>query len=301
MAKEKIVSAGGQAVIEGVMMRSGRYLAIAVRKPDGNITLRKEKIKSLSEKVRLLKLPFFRGILALFEMLVMGVKALSYSAGEAAEGDDEKATTFEIIFSLFLAVGFALLFFKYIPLVLTDLVSNQFEFIKSSSVIFSIIDGIIKIAMFIGYILIISYMEDMKRVFMFHGAEHKAVNCFEDGKALTVKNVKRYPTLHTRCGTSFILIVLVLGIFVYSFIPNSIPFWYKLLYRILLLPVIAGLSYEILKASKTIHKSRIFSIITWPGLLMQKLTTRNPDETQIKVAIAALNAVLEMERTGKVK
>jgi uncharacterized protein YqhQ len=270
--KDKLISAGGQAVIEGVMMRSKRHLSIAVRRPDGKISLRTERIKSLGDRLPFLRWPFFRGMLAMVEMMVVGVKALNHSANESLGEEEEEMTPLQMAISLALA---------WLPAV------------RESYILFNLTDGVIKISLFVLYIACISLMTDVKRLFMYHGAEHAAVNCYEARLPLTPKNVLKHSPIHPRCGTSFILIVLMLSVLVYTFIPQSYSFWAKLGLRILLLPALAGVSYELLRMAGKYRHSAIMRAISSPGMAMQRLTTRRFDGKQAEVAIKALQAVLK--------
>ncbi|MBD3313460.1 DUF1385 domain-containing protein [Candidatus Woesearchaeota archaeon] len=297
MAKEKIFSAGGQAVIEGVLMRSQHNLAIAVRKHDGKISVKKERIKSIADRHAFLRWPFIRGIFNLFQMLAIGMKGLIYSANESMDKIEEELTFLEILLSIILAVGFALLFFKFFPLLVAYLLSGVFPIVEKHYLIFNLIDGVTKIALFVVYVFIISLMRDVKRIFEYHGAEHKTVNCYEAGEELVPKNVKKYPTLHPRCGTNFVLIVLIFSIVVYSFIPSYASFWWKFGLRIMLLPVIAAISYEILKLCGRYRDNWLMHLIAMPGLAVQMITTREPDKKQIEVAIASLKGVIRKKRS----
>jgi len=293
MAKEKIFSAGGQAVIEGVLIRSQHKLAIAVRRPSGKISVKKEKIISIADRHAFLRWPFVRGLFNLAQMLVIGFRALIHSANETMDKIEEELTYLEIVFSIVLAIGFALLFFKLFPLMIAQFFYNRFPFVAQSNIVFNLIDGITKIILFVLYVFIISLMRDVKRLFEYHGAEHKAVNCYEAGEDITIKNVKKYPTLHPRCGTNFILIVFLFSILVYTFIPKDYSFWLKFGLRILLLPVIAGVSYELLKLTGKYRDNWLMRAVAFPGLAVQLITTREPDEKQIEVSIAALKGVIE--------
>lgn len=291
--KEKVYSAGGQAVIEGVMIRTRHRIAIALRKSSGKIKLQKKKFSPISDRIHFLGWPIVRGVVNLFEMLIVGIKALTYSANEAMDEVEEDLTLLQIVFSLALALGFALLLFKFIPLMLTQIITRSVLLLQKHYVLFNIVDGLIKIGLFAAYIFFISYMEDIRRVFQYHGAEHKVVNFYEGGKKITVENAKKFPTLHPRCGTSFILIVFVVSIFVYSFIPQGFSFWMKLLFRILLLPIIAGISYELLKLSGRFRHNKIVNILISPGLLIERLAVREPDKNQLEVAVSAMNGALK--------
>ena len=277
---------GGQAVIEGVMMRSSNKMAIAVRNPKGKIIVKLDKLNLLSERMK--KWIFLRGIVNLVEMLSHGIKALNYST-DIALGEDkkeEKTNWFFFIMIIIFSVGLGLLIFKFLPLLIAQLINPE------SNILFNLIDGIVKLFIFVAYVYIISLMKDIKEVFRYHGAEHKAVNCYESKEKLTVKNAKKYPTLNPRCGTSFIMIVIIVSIATYIFIPKTVPFMYKFLYRILLLPVIAGISYELLKISAKYEKNFFFRLFVKPGVWIQYITTKEPDEKQLEVALVALKKVL---------
>jgi len=276
---------GGQAVIEGVLMKSKTTIAIAVRKPNDTITVKKESVKSISDKVKILQLPFFRGFIALFETLIIGIGALNYSANEAVDEDEEKITKKEMFFTTTVALLLSVGLFILLPLYLTGLLHLD------GSLKFNIIDGFIRFAVFILYLLLIMTMKDVKILFQYHGAEHKSVNCYEAGDDLTVKNVKTHSKEHPRCGTTFLLIVMILSIIVFSFITSD-ALLIKFGGRILLLPIIAGISYEPLKFSAKHQEKFIMKIVIKPGLWLQGLTTREPTNRQMEVAIKALKAVL---------
>jgi len=277
---------GGQAVIEGVMMRSPLKYAIAVRKPDKKIILKIGKLKSLSNKIKFLKWPIFRGIINLIESLVLGLKALTYSA-EQATGEEEKINSVEMFFTILIAFGLFIVFFIAFP----TAIARYLDKYLSNLIVYNLFEGMLRIGIFITYLFFISKIKDIKRVFEYHGAEHKVIYTYESGEELNVINVKKYSTLHPRCGTSFIFIVLVISILVFSLLGKQ-TLLLRIAYRIAIIPLIAGLSYEILKLSaKNINK--IF--VKWavmPGLWFQKLTTSEPDDAQIEVAIKALKGVL---------
>jgi len=285
---------GGQAVLEGVMMRGVAVWAVAVRTPEGQIEIESETIKPWAKRHRLWRVPIIRGVVALAESMKIGFKALAISANAQLEEDEEGEKEeiggwvwgFTIFLSLLLAVG---LFFV-VPVGLTSLIKDQL----GSALLFWLIEGIVRTLIFIGYILAISKMPDLRRVFEYHGAEHKTISCYEAEDELTPQRAKLYSRLHPRCGTSFLLIVMVLAIFVFA--PIGLPEWYWLvLSRILGIPLIAGLSYEVIKwAGKNRRKAWVRAVM-WPGLMLQNLTTREPDEEQLEVAIASLNAVLARE------
>ncbi|MFH1064619.1 MAG: DUF1385 domain-containing protein [Candidatus Woesearchaeota archaeon] len=283
MAKK--CSVGGQAVIEGVLMKNGNKVAIAVRRPDKKISVKKEKHPGIAKKIKFLGWPFFRGIVNLIEMMVLGIKALGYSANESLGEEEEKITKKEFAVTTVIALAMAIGLFVLLPLYLTKATKTQ-------GITFNLIDGVLRVAVFVVYILVISLMSDVKRLFEYHGAEHKTVNCYEAGKKLTVANVKKYTTLHRRCGTTFLLIVLTISIIIFSMIVTD-SFWIKFLARILLLPVIAGISYELLKLGAKFPNNILLNILVWPGLMLQKITTREPDNKQIEVAIKAFDAVVK--------
>jgi uncharacterized protein YqhQ len=286
---------GGQAVLEGVMMRGVSTWAVAVRKPDGEIATSSEPLVSWAKRHRVLRLPVIRGVVALAESLKIGFRALAISANaqlEPEEGEEEPPQIggftwgATIVLSLVLAVG---LFFV-VPVGATSLIKDQL----GSSILFWLVEGILRTAIFIGYLALISRLADLRRVFEYHGAEHKTISCYEAGDRLTPARAERYSRLHPRCGTSFLLVVMVVAIFVFA--PLGLPAWYWLLAsRILGIPLIAGISYEVIKWAGRNRRKRWVRAIMYPGLMLQNLTTREPDRDQLTVAIAALDAVLAVE------
>jgi uncharacterized protein YqhQ len=303
--KKPELAIGGQAVIEGVLMRTNEKYAIAVRQPSGKIIVKKEKYISRTKKNKFLGLPFVRGIIMLWETLMLGYKALTFSANESLReqtkpGDKGKAGknkkskealgTAELVITLIISILFALLLFKFLPLFIANLFKS---YIGGSNILFNLIDGIAKLTIFIIYILLLSLMKDVQRLFQYHGAEHKVVHCYEHNHNLTVENVKKDSKAHARCGTTFILVVLLLSILFYLLIPFGVNFWLKLLIRILLLPVIAGIAYEWIKLVDKHPDQWYTKILSAPGLWVQGLTTKEPDDKQIEVAIKALKAVAE--------
>jgi uncharacterized protein YqhQ len=272
---------GGQAVMEGVMMASRKKVAVAVRKEDNKIKLKIEKRSKISEKFK--KGIFLRGLITLFEMLYLGTKALIWSSNESLE-EDEQIGGWGVFFMLLISFSMAIGLFILLPLWLSKIVGED------SRILFNLVDGIWRIIIFVGYIWFISRFKDVKRIFQYHGAEHKSVSCYEAKKSLTVKNVKKFSTVHPRCGTSFVFIVLIISILLFSIVWSE-SWWLKFLYRIILIPVIAMISYEILRFSDKFKKNKIISFLVRPGLWIQKLTTQEPDDKQIEVAIKALNAV----------
>ena len=287
---EKKLNVGGQAVIEGVMMRSPNFWAIAVRKPDGSIELKKDRLKLLSEKTKFFKLPIIRGFLMLISALVLGIKALNFSANVALEEEEEEVSDWHIYLTIIVAFGIGILFFFLLPLYLTKLMNFKSYFM------FNLVDGVIRIVFFLIYLAFISFFKDIKRVFQYHGAEHKVIYAYEKGEDLKVENAKKFTTLHPRCGTSFLIIVFIISIFVFSLIPKTSPFWIKALSRVVLIPLIAGISYEALKLSDKFKDNFLVKLLILPGLWLQKITTKEPDESQIEVALAALNEVLTSEK-----
>ncbi|HEX5772740.1 MAG TPA: DUF1385 domain-containing protein [Geomobilimonas sp.] len=291
------INIGGQAVIEGVMMRAPRSLAIAVRRPTGDIVVRKEEVIPLSERFPIVKLPVVRGAVALFSSLIIGIKALNFSANEAMveeekEGEEkQELSSWAMAGTMAVAFGFGILLFFILPLYLTKLLT---PIIGTSNIVFNLVDGVIRVIVFIIYIFAISRMNDIQRVFQYHGAEHKSIFAFEAGDALTVENVRKYSCLHPRCGTSFLLIVMLVSIVVFSLIPKLWPFYLKAGSRIVLLPLIAGLSYELLKWSAKNDQSPIVRLLIAPGLGLQRLTTREPDDSQLEVAIRSMEEALEV-------
>ncbi len=280
--KPKLDVVGGQAVIEGVLMKTKNKYAIAVRLPNKKIKVKTQKIKKLP---KILTLPFLRGITTLIQLLIIGLKALTWSANQQAEEEDEKISPLAMAGTLLLSFLFVIVFFIGLPFFLTKLFPIK-------NIFFTAVEGLLRILIFVGYVLIISLMKDVRRVFQYHGAEHMVVNAFEAGKKLTLKNIKKFTTKHPRCGTSFIFIVLIISIIVFSFIYS--PHWYyKILWRILLIPVIAGISFEILKLAGKFKNNWLMKIISAPGLWIQSITTRKPTDKMIGVAVAALEKVLK--------
>ncbi len=282
---------GGQAVLEGVMMRGISVWAVAVRTPEEEIDVTSEPLVSWAKRHRMLRLPIIRGVVALAESMKIGFRALAISANAQLDPDEQEEIGgftwgVTIVFSLLLAVG---LFFL-IPVGATSLIKDQL----GSPFLFWLVEGILRTAIFIGYIVVISRIPDLRRVFEYHGAEHKTISCYEAEDELVPARAKLYSRLHPRCGTSFLLIVMVLAIFVFA--PIGLPAWYWLLLsRILGIPLIAGLSYEVIKWAGKHRRKGWVRTLMWPGLMLQNLTTREPDEGQLAVAIAALEAVLEVE------
>ena len=309
--KSKYADVGGQAVIEGVMMRGKDHLATAVRLPSGEITVDIKENKSVLRRWKILKIPILRGLVSFFESMVVGMTALTYSAdlqleeetdsdssetasnsesvkkvkagNPKAENDGgSKIPAFVMFLTILVSLGFGVALFFFLPNFLVGLVKNAIP----SNTLANLCEGLVRITIFVLYVLIVSQMKDIRRVFEYHGAEHKTIHCFEHGLPLTVDNIQRFSRLHPRCGTSFMLIVMVVSILFFSFLPWTNPIQ-RLFYRLLLLPVVAGISYEIIKFAGRFDNV-ITRIISFPGMCLQRLTTREPSGDQIEVAIRAL-------------
>ena len=281
---------GGQAVIEGVMMRGVDWWSLAVRRPDDTIGVHEYPLVSYQTKYWVLRWPIIRGMVALVESLVIGVRALTVSANESLGEEEEELGKKEIGVTLIIAFAFAVGLFFLAPLFLTGLMQ---DFI-GKGFWFWLVEGCVRVAIFLIYLLIVTQIKDLRRVFEYHGAEHMSIHALEHGEELTVANVEKYKTLHLRCGTSFLLIVLVVSIFVFAFVGR--PVWYLLiLSRIVLIPLIAGISYEIIRFAGRHETNPVIRVVMAPGLALQWMTTKHPDGSQIEVAIAALEKVIELE------
>lgn len=303
-----ITSIGGQAVIEGVMMRGPKESAIAVRKPDGEIIVEKKPINSFVAKFKINKIPLIRGAFSFVESLIEGTKALMFSAEffdieeddtkqkkeemteeelKKLEKKEKKTLSVAIYFSVVIALVFSVGVFMLLPAAIIEGIRH---FIELNQVVVSLFEGILRILIFLGYVIAVSRMEDIKRVFQYHGAEHKTIFCYEAGEELTVENVKKQKRLHPRCGTSFLIFVMIVSIILFSFISaeNAVM---RVLIRLLLLPVVAGISYELIKFAGR-HSGPVVDFISAPGMWLQKITTNEPDDSQIEVAIEAMKAVL---------
>ncbi len=293
---ETPIMVGGQAVLEGVMMRAPRSLVVAVRTPGGTIEIKRESLRLLSDRYALFKKPVLRGFLALCQSVVWGVKALDFSAKTALEEEKSgESGTLSFVSAMILGIGGAVLLFILLPLGLTTLLDDLFPIVAKSSFAFNTVDGLIRVGVFLLYLIGISAMKDIRRVFQYHGAEHKSIYTYEAGLALTVSNAKRFSMLHPRCGTSFLLIVMVLSIFVFSLIPHQSPFWVKGGVRLALIPLIAGLSYEFIRYSAKAREGNMIRFLVAPGLWLQRLTTREPTDDMVEVALTALREALAME------
>ena len=281
---------GGQAILEGVMMRGVSTWAAAVRTPEGEIEITSEPVVSWARRHRILRIPVVRGVVALAESLKIGFRALAFSANAQMDEDEEPIGGFTWGLTVALSLALAVGLFFVIPVGLTSLIKDQL----GSAVLFWLVEGVVRTAIFIGYIAAISRLPDLRRVFEYHGAEHKTISCFEAGDELSPARAARYSRLHPRCGTSFLLIVMVLAIFVFA--PLGLPEWYWLvLSRVLGIPLIAGLSYEVIKWAGRNRRKAWVRTLMWPGLMLQNLTTREPDHDQLAVAIASLEEVLAVE------
>ena len=293
---------GGQAVIEGIMMKNKSDYATAVRKPDGEIEIQKEQYVSMTEKVKFCSLPFVRGVFNFVDSMILGMRTLSFSAGFYEDDEDSEPGPFEMwldkvfgekvekalmavvmVFSVVMAIGI----FMVLPL----LIAGGFRQFVASPTVMAILEGCIRIGIFVTYILLISRMEDIRRTFMYHGAEHKCINCIEHGMTLTVDHVRQSSKQHKRCGTSFLIIVMVISILFFMVIRVE-TVWLRIVSRILLIPVIAGVSYEFLRIAGR-SDSALVNLLSKPGMWMQNLTTKEPDDSMIEVAIAAVNAVFD--------
>ncbi len=300
--KKHITSIGGSAVMEGVMMRGPREIATAVRKPDGEIVLDKRAISLLATKYHVNKIPIVRGVFSFFDSMICSIRSLMWSAEFFdIEGEEQSSSKFEkwlsdklgdkikdvvIYFSLIVSLVFSIGLFFILPNFITGLIAG---FVKSNA-LKTLIEGVVRISIFLGYVVLVSQMEDIRRVFQYHGAEHKTIFCYEAGLELTPENARTMSRLHPRCGTSFLVFVMIISIILFSFISWD-NMWMRIGLRLLLLPVVAGLSYEVIRiAGKS--DNALVRAVSRPGMWLQKITTREPDDSQLEVAIAAMQAVL---------
>ena len=288
MEKNEKMYVGGQAVIEGVMMK-GKKVSVAVRKKDGEIIVRDYPVRLTATGIWK-KIPFIRGVLVLWDSLNVGLKVLNFSA---VVSGDEEMTKKDLILSLLMAIGLAILLFSILPLLLT----GMFKGLRENDFLFSLVEGIIRAAILLIYIKIISLIPDVKRIFQYHGAEHKAVYTYENGEELTVENARKYSTLHPRCGTSFLMITVVVSIVVFALLGvfGRLSFLERLVSRIVLIPVIAGAAYEFQRFTAKYMENKFVKFIAIPGLWLQKLTTAEPDDDQLEVALVALKSSLGLE------
>ncbi|MDD3861944.1 MAG: DUF1385 domain-containing protein [Candidatus Gracilibacteria bacterium] len=303
---------GGQAVLEGVMMRSPNSITIAMRKKNKTIKVHKRKYQTLTQKYRALNFPILRGMINLVEMMVVGSKAINISANEMIDDEmtpKEKAEMRKknkkwqmrlieylmFVFSLILAIALSIFLFKFLPLWITTLLETKFPYLTENYFIFNLIDGVLKMFMFLSYIFVLSLIPSFRRIFEYHGAEHKAIFTYENHLELTPKNAKKQTRFHPRCGTSFILIVFTISILVYTALPRQADFWSNLAVRLGFLPLIAGISYEYLKLSAKHTSNFIVKGLVVPGLWFQKLTTKEPSIPQLEVSLKSLEQALAME------
>lgn len=284
---------GGQAVLEGVMMRAPSAWSVAVRTPDGEIVARRDELKRLSERNKWARVPFVRGIFVLVESLSLGFKALSWSAQKATDEEEEPLTGAQIGWTMALAFAFFAGVFIILPALGAGAVSTE------SGIIFNVTEGVIRLVLFVGYIWLIGRSKEIARVFEYHGAEHMSIHAFEAGEPLSIESVARYRPEHPRCGTSFLLIVVLGSIVVFTFF--GVPGWvFLIVSRLLGIPLIAGLAYELLRWSGTRPGARLASILAAPGIWLQRLTTAVPDPAQIEVAISSLVVALDEEKVDEV-
>ena len=279
--------AGGQALIEGVMMRHGNKIAAAVRRPDKEIVFQEQEHIPLTKRYKLLGLMFIRGTVTLFEMMFIGMKSLMFSAEVALSEEERKPKSWEMTLSIIISFSIAIFFFVVVPAFfftkIKDFVPNL--------ILLNILEGCIRLGIFICFLCSTLFMEDMRRVYMYHGAEHKTVLAWEHGQELTVENIKNFSTRHPRCGTSFILFVMIVSIIVFSLLGRP-DFLHRVIYKIILLPVVSGIAYEAIRFTGKHRSWQWVQLLSWPGLMLQKITTREPSDDQIEVAIAAMKKVV---------
>jgi uncharacterized protein YqhQ len=284
---------GGQAVIEGVMMRGLTGYSVAVRQPDGGVAIKKDKLVAITTKYPFLKTPVLRGSVVLIQSLILGIRALNYSASVSSAGEDgePEMSNWAIVSSMLMALVLGVGLFILAPLGLTNLI-RHYLLPEMGNFTYNAIDGVIRAIFFFVYIASISLMEDIRRVFQYHGAEHKTVYTFEANEELTVENARKKSTLHPRCGTSFLMFVMAISILVFSLIPSSAHFFVKFGARVVLIPLIAGLAYEIIRFSARHLANPVCKVLVRPGMWLQRITTREPDDKQLEVAIIALQEAL---------
>ena len=283
--REESLAFGGQALIEGVMIRGKRHMVMCVRQPSGEILTETQEINSLTQRYRVLGLPFIRGIIALGETMYMGVKGIAFSANAALEEEEEEFTWKEWAIVIVLTVAMSSLFFV-IPFLVTNL-------LNLTGVLFNLVEAAVRLALFLGYMAVISLWGEFKRVLQYHGAEHKTINAHEHGVDLTVESVRDHSRLHRRCGTSFIFIVIIVSVLLFSIMPRA-GFWPRLAQRIVLIPVFGAISYELLRFSAKHEDSIIIRLLTAPGVFFQRLTTKEPEDPMLEVAIEAVKEVIRL-------
>ncbi len=301
-ASPEDILVGGQAVIEGVMMRTPHAYAVAVRRADGSIEVKKEPVKRLSDYCKPLSWIVIRGFAVLIQSMVLGLRTLNYSINVSMKDLEEKekpkkakkeSSAFPVAISMILGVAVAVLLFILIPLWLTSWLRGYIPAIHNW-VVFNLVDGLIRVIIFLSYIILISFMKDIRRVFQYHGAEHKVVHTWEAAEELTVENARRKSTQHPRCGTSFLMFVMVISIIVFSIFKLN-AFWAIFLSRLVLIPLVSGLSYELIRFSAPRCQKGFFRSIVLPGLALQRITTKEPSDDQLEVAIQALKEALDLE------
>jgi uncharacterized protein YqhQ len=279
--------AGGQAILEGVMMRHGTKVAAALRRPDGEIVFQERDYVPLTKRYKPLGWMFVRGTISLFEMMIIGIQCLMFSAEVALSEEEKKPQGWEMYVSFVISFAVAIFFFVVVP----AFFFTKIKIYVDSLILLNILEGCVRLGIFILFLSATLLMSDMRRVYMYHGAEHKTVFAWEDGQDLTVENVRKYSTRHPRCGTSFILFVMIVSILVFSLLGRP-DFLHRVVYKILLMPVIAGISYEAIRFTGKYAQFKLIQLLSWPGLALQKITTREPDDDQIEVAIAAMKKVI---------
>jgi hypothetical protein len=284
---------GGQAVIDGVMMRGRRVMVTAVRRPDGGVAIDSQPLSGIYSG-RMRRIPLWRGIVVLIEALVLGINSLLYSANVSLGEEEARISGWLVWLLVLVSLGVAVALFFIAPLFLTGLLTPYI----SSSIVFNLIEGLIRAAIFIAYLESINFIPDIRRVFAYHGAEHKAVNAYEDGALLEVETAKRYNKAHVRCGTSFLFAVLIIAIIVFA-LTGRPSLWLMVLWRVLLIPVIAALAYEVIYFGNRHIDNKIARAVLAPGLWLQSLTTREPDDSQLEVALSALKRVVELDEGGE--
>lgn len=283
---------GGQAVLEGVMMRSLTGFSVAVRQPNGGVAIKKDKLVAITKRYPFLRFPVLRGSVVLIQSLILGIRALNYSASASAEGEGEpELSNWAIAGTLIMTALLGIGIFILAPLGITNLI-RHYVFPGMGNFTYNVIDGLLRAIFFFVYILSISYMDEIKRLFQYHGAEHKTVYTFEANEELTVANAKNKSTLHPRCGTSFLLFVMAISILVFSLIPSTMPFLVKFGARVVFIPLIAGLAYEVIRFSARHLKSAVCRALITPGLWLQRITTKEPDDQQLEIALIALKEAL---------
>lgn len=302
MSEQSKIMVGGQAVLEGVMMRSPEYVAVAVRKPDGNIIVKRDAFRSWTKRHKFMGWPLIRGGVILIESMIMGIRALNFSSTIAMEAEEnaqsekkpekkqkhKKTSDITVFFTMLVAFAAGIGLFFYLPLIITDKTGVE------TGLAFNLVDGFIRLVFFLTYLFLISLWKDIRRVFQYHGAEHKSVFAFENKQPLTLEGVKSFTTHHPRCGTSFLLVVMLVSILVFMPLgkPDTVN---ERLIRLLFIPVIGGISYEIIRLSGSRFGKKIARILVAPGLWLQRITTKEPDDSQLEVALVSLKAALNQE------